>query len=348
MVEEEQVEQPASQVETTKNKKPLIISGIIAFGVLFIATIIAVCIALAPRPTEQPDDDDTINYGYSVTNVDGTEFKPIYANGSNENLSLRFADLECDENCSNVSNLKIGDLTLNVGEDYEVKRGSVIIIIYKKILQAIQSGQYNITFDIKNGDETISVGVKITITNSSTPEDNTQEEQNEQNTSENQDDNNSSQPPVEPQPTADPEPEMTCSDLKNCDFNLNDQYVIETDTFNFYSLPDGVNLCDYKEPEVFYLDVTPIAETRTFYQIGNFTGSGGSNVPHAEPTRTLSTYAQADNYAAANGLISFHDGWGCGGMGDIIRDWTWQEMIDKGFALDEAKCATWGLSCGRW
>ena len=153
--------------------------------------------------------------------------------------------------------------------------------------------------------------------------------------------------PNAPNP-ATPEPTPTCSDLKNCDFNLNDQYIIETSTYNFYSLPEGVEICDYKEPGVLYLDVTPIVETKTFYQIGDFTGTGGGNVPHVTPTKTSSAYAQAKSYAAARGLAQHHDGWGCGGMGDIMRNWTWQETVDKGFALDEAKCNYWGLSCGRW
>jgi|GEM_PF-5552351 len=153
----------------------------------------------------------------------------------------------------------------------------------------------------------------------------------------------------QPSKPTSPKSQKTCSELQNCDFNLNTRYVIETDKFNFYNLPEGVtDICQENESGHQYLDILPIVETKTFYQIGNFTGKGGRNRPHVTPTRTEKTFKQADNYATAKNLYPFHDGWGCGGMGDIIRDWTWQETIDKGFALNETKCTTWNLSCGRW
>ena len=75
---------------------------------------------------------------------------------------------------------------------------------------------------------------------------------------------------------------------------------------------------------------------------------GGGNVPHVKPDRTPNTWEQAENYGKNKKLAAYHQGWSCGGMGDTAREWTWQETINKGFALDEAKCKQWGLSCGRW
>ncbi len=171
MVEEqtEQTEQPIDQSKPKSNKKPFIIAGIVAFGVVFIIVAIVLCLCLKTPPKEEPAP--SVDFSQKVTNTDGTEFKPTYDAGSDEDLSVRFTDLECNEDCSNISNLKIGNKILKAGEDYEVKRGSVIIVIYKKILQAIQNGQYDITFEIKSGEKTISVGLKITIANSSAPTD---------------------------------------------------------------------------------------------------------------------------------------------------------------------------------
>ncbi|MBO7132398.1 hypothetical protein J6V85_04075 [Candidatus Saccharibacteria bacterium] len=353
---EKRIKPSEKKLKLPKNKKPFIIAIIIAAGILLIVLTIIICLITKNRSSEESANNKTeVDYSQHVTNKDGSEFNANYNTSSNENLSIRFTDLKCNDDCSNIKNLKIGDQTLEADKDYKVEQGSVIITIYKKFLQAISSGQYSIIFDIENGDQTITVGISITITNKSAQtneEDQNEEEkqeekpeENSQNNDSSQNSSSSSQNPTEPQP----ETEKTCSDLKNCDYNLNDRYVIVTDTFNFYSLPEGVgSVCDLNEDGNTYLDVSPIQTTITFYQIGYYTGSGGSNVPYLDPARTDPTHVQASRFAEAYNYTYYHDGWGCGGMGDIMRDWTWQEVIDKGYALDETKCATWNLSCGRW
>lgn len=301
--------------------------------------------------------DYQVDFGQNVTSVDGTEFDSTFDAKVDDDFAVRFSDLECNDDCSNVSSVKIGNKTLEAGKDYEVKRGSMIIIIFKKVLQTITNGEHDIVVKTEQNGKFITVGVKITITNSAATNEQPEQNNSSENNNSSGDSNSTSQntpttnsePSPSPEPTPVPEPAKTCSELKNCDYNLNDRYIIETDTYNFYSLPEGVSsLCDQDGSGNYYLDISPIITTVTFYQIGNFTGRGGGVVPHVTPTRTQSNYVQADNYAKARNYVSFHQGWGCGGMGDIERDWTWQETIDKGFALDEAKCAAWGLSCGRW
>lgn len=348
---EEQTEQPIDQPKPKRNKKPFIIAGIVAFGVVFIIVAIVLCLCLKTPPKEEPAP--SVDFSQQVTNVDGTEFKPTYNAGSDDDLSVRFTDLECNEDCSNISNLKIGNKILKAGEDYEVKRGSVIIVIYKKILQAIQNGQYDITFEIKSGEKTISVGLKITITNSSAPTDEEESENEDEQESGDQSQSGSpSQSSSESESSDETEEEKSCSELQNCDYNLNDQYVIETYTVDFYTLPEDLpegvtGVCSWVESENnYYYTMLSATETKTFYHIGYFNGMGGGNYPHVSPISGDNMYEKARKYASANGLEAVIIS--CGGAGDSWRSWTWQETIDRGFALDEDKCATWGLSCGRW
>ena len=66
----------------------------------------------------------------------------------------------------------------------------------KDILQAIQNGQYDITFEIKSGEKTISVGLKITITNSSAPTDEEESENEDEQESGDQSQSGSSSRPA--------------------------------------------------------------------------------------------------------------------------------------------------------
>lgn len=352
-----------NKTKTGKLAKKKLCMIIGAAVIALAAIVVCLCLILSKN-----GDNAGVDFGQNITSADGSEFKSTYDTGRGKDFSVRFTELDCNEDCSNVSTVRIGDRTLKLGEDYEVKRGSVIIVIFKKVMQSLQVGNHDVVVDIKEGDKTLTVGVHITIKsdapvladNPSQPttpksEENSSNEsstaEDNKETSTETSENNNTTPKEDPKPAQPEHTETpkTCSDYQNCDFNLNDRYVIETDTYNFYSLPEGVtHVCDETESGGFYLDVLTPVETKTFYQIGNFTGEGGINAPHATPTRTDYTYNQAEQYATARGLSAYHYGWGCGGMGDAWREWTWQQIVDGGYALDEAKCATWGLSCGRW
>ena len=371
---EEQTEQPIDQPKPKRNKKPFIIAGIVAFGVVFIIVAIVLCLCLKTPPKEEPAP--SVDFSQQVTNVDGTEFKPTYDAGSDDDLSVRFTDLECNEDCSNISNLKIGTKILKVGEDYEVKRGSVIIVIYKKILQAIQNGQYDITFEIKSGEKTISVGLKITIANSSAPTDEEESENEDERESGDQSQSgSSSQSSSESESSDETEEEKSCSELQNCDYNLNDQYLIKVTTYLFYEHHDcevesGPSNCLLQKDENgnYYGDIWPVVDSKTYVDIGLFDGLGcgpdGDTTMYQSHTIRGITYGpghgphfdgidyaemaswKASQYASAHNYDSWpgYGGWGC----LAEPGWTWQGIINAGYDLNEEKCATYGLSCGRW
>ena len=162
----------------------------------------------------------------------------------------------------------------------------------------------------------------------------------------------------EPEPT--PEAPKSCAELHNCDYNLNDQYVIVTAKFSFFALSEGVtNVCETtrSDPDMYDYIVAnfPIVETKTLYAVSRFVeGSYGLGLEDCLPTQTTAILDRAEQYASSKGLgWMWNDryarlGYGCPGYKGCTIEWTWQKIIDDGYALDEEKCATWGLSCGRW
>ena len=168
------------------------------------------------------------------------------------------------------------------------------------------------------------------------------------------------QPSPEPEPEPIPEAPKSCSDLQNCDYNLNDRYVFATSTFSFFALSEGVtDVCAAAgaDPDMYDYIVAnfPIVETRTFYYVDRFVeGTYGLALEDCLPVHSYSLMDQVKQYASSKGLgWMWNDrgarlGYGCPGYKGCAFDWTWQKIIDDGYALDEAKCATWGLSCGRW
>lgn len=311
-----------------------------------------------------------VDFDQNITSEDGTELNHTFDAKADEDFVVRFADLECNEDCSNVSSVKIGDRTLEAGKDYEVERGSVIIKIFKKTMQTITNGKHDIVVKIEQNGKTVTVGVKITITNSVTT--NEQQEQNTESENNNEPSQNDSapQPAPAPEPTPAPEPEVpkTCSDLHNCDYNLNNHYVIRVYTVNFYQKTDKCNdtTCTGERDENgnFYHDVLPVAETKRFVDIELFNGTGcgadGTNAGSyiAGPTSeewlrilkgpygstVIDGLSHANNYAVSHNYAM----WPWGGAGCQPTTWTWEGAVSSGLALDEAKCAAWGLSCGRW
>lgn len=107
-----------------------------------------------------------IDYNQAVTSPDGTEFIAKYQQGDEVDFAVRFSNLTCEDDvCSNVGVIRLGDRTLKRGEDYEVRQGSIIVVLLNKLLEAIQAGRYNLTVELKQGDENLVVGVYITIEN---------------------------------------------------------------------------------------------------------------------------------------------------------------------------------------
>lgn len=75
-----------------------------------------------------------------------------------------------------------------------------------------------------------------------------------------------------------------------------------------------------------------MAEQKQFFGVAKFTGSTAD--------LDLAVMPQYIAYAEAHG---YPYGGGMDAMG-----LTWEDAVRNGTALDEAKCAQYGLSCGRW
>ncbi len=150
------------------NKKQKILS-IIALSLLGVFFIVVIVGCLLPKPTSEPDDEDNssmvVDYDQTVTNADGSSFDNSFKVGSSEQYAIRFPDLTCEEGCKNVSSVRIGDQLLKNGLDYEVKEGSVIIVLLKRLLASLKTGDYNLTFEYNNGETTKKIGVNIKIEN---------------------------------------------------------------------------------------------------------------------------------------------------------------------------------------
>ena len=99
------------------------------------------------------------------------------------------------------------------------------------------------------------------------------------------------------------------------DYNLNDKYI-----YQYIAVP-------------FYTDdtYTTVAEEKYFFGIERFAG-------YTPSCGTISS--QVFEYAQKMGYVS---GQGCG-----AAPLTWESAVANGTAVDEAVCARFGLSCGRW
>ena len=101
----------------------------------------------------------------------------------------------------------------------------------------------------------------------------------------------------------------------SADYNLNDKYI-----YQYIAVP-------------FYTDdtYTTVAEEKYFFGIERFAGYTPSC---GAISSQVSEYAQRMGYVSGNG---------CG-----AAPLTWESAVANGTAVDEAVCARFGLSCGRW
>ncbi len=106
---------------------------------------------------------------------------------------------------------------------------------------------------------------------------------------------------------------------KKPDYNLNDRYVAGYVEYVVNSKLEG--------------DECKAIDTVSFLGIAKYR-NGYSDLWDA-------TRAQYDQYIKTHGYNLE-----CGGLG--FANMTWEEVVARGIALDEAKCASYGLSCGRW
>ena len=149
-----------------KKQKILSIVALSLLGIFFIVVIVG---CLLPKPTSEPDGEDNsslvVDYDQTVTNADGSSFDNSFRVGSSEQYAIRFPDLICRDGCKNISSVRMGNQLLKNGLDYEVKEGSVIIVLLKRLLASLKTGDYNLTFEYNDGETTKKIGVNIKIEN---------------------------------------------------------------------------------------------------------------------------------------------------------------------------------------
>lgn len=156
-----------------KLSKKAIIAIITGVALILIAAALVICLVWKPWEKTEVEAEqlkevatervEGTDYNQKITKADGGEFTPKITEGSTDNLEMRFADLKCEENCTNVNEVKIGDKTLKRGEDYELKQGSVILVLYAKVFSGMEAGEVRVTFEITEDHKIHTIGVKITI-----------------------------------------------------------------------------------------------------------------------------------------------------------------------------------------
>ena len=187
----------ASKPKTKNNKEPakslkikilLAVAGIIIIG----ATISLLVI----RPWKHKGSDNTsqdiaeterideVDYDQKITAVDGSDFTPKITKGQDANLEMRFSELKCDDGCKNVENVEFAGKKLERDKDFEVRQGSVIIVIFAAVFSDMDSGEVVLTFDITWDNKIRTIGAKISI------EDKAEESNEEQSSNTNSSNNN--------------------------------------------------------------------------------------------------------------------------------------------------------------
>lgn len=129
------------------------------------------------------------------------------------------------------------------------------------------------------------------------------------------------QPSQPSQPSTPNQPSQPTQPTKKPDYNLNDKYVAGTRSYPFWTLDENGQCV--------------VAEEKSFFGIARFTGQG-------DDLWSATLGQQYMNYANSKGYNTMD----CLGMGSAPT--TWEAVVSVGLALDEAKCAQYGLSCGRW
>lgn len=189
-----------------------------------------------------------------------------------------------------------------------------------------QIGETREAEDDNNKSEQAGEDNKPTADNSQT----TTQKPNNSSTSNNQSSNASSsktstpttQPSQPSQPSTPSQPSQPTQPTKKPDYNLNDKYVVGSSTYAFNTYDQNTGECK-------------LAEEKSFFGVAKFQGQYSD-------LWTGSHYSQYVAYAKSKGYDLDH----CGGMGSAPM--SWQDAISQGIALDEAKCAQYRLSCGRW
>lgn len=162
------IEQSGIAKQKPTKKQIGIIGGIIAVLVAALVAVLTLILNRQPQTetssdTETTQNEPAVDYNQKITSEDGGEFKTEYQAGSEKNFAMRFANLKCEDNCQNVAEVRLGDKTLKQGEDYEVKSGSIIIILTESFMKSLKADKYDLVIAVVDKDKTSFYGVKFTV-----------------------------------------------------------------------------------------------------------------------------------------------------------------------------------------
>lgn len=152
------------------SKKQIGIIGAVV-AVLVMALVAVLVLVLGRRQPQagtnnKPDIAEitqAVDYKQKITSEDGSEFKAEYQAGSEQSFVMRFSDLKCEDSCKNVSEVKLGNKVLKKGEDYEVKSGSIIIILAESLMKSLKAEKYDLVIAVVDDNKTLFYGVKFTV-----------------------------------------------------------------------------------------------------------------------------------------------------------------------------------------
>lgn len=337
-VENQKPKATKTKVSLTK-QQIAIIAGVVALVVIILVGVIVWLALRKPEVTEPVEDEtevvveekqDEVDFTQEVTGENGRPFEAEYQQSSEEDYVVRFPNLQCEEGCTNVADVKLGTRVLTLGADYEVKKGSVIIILKEKLLAELTAGNYELTFTVTEDEETVTVGVKFSVKAAPTCAEDEElkagkcvKKEEEKKPEEKPGDAGGSSSTTKPstgENTGSTTPEQPA---QKPDYNLNDRYLASKREWIYQDC----------EKEGF-----PEIGRHTFVTVVKYKGTD-IDLRNAE-------LAQARAYRDKVGYPKFSEM--CGGIGAVEEAATWEDAVQNGLALDEAKCKQYGLSCGRW
>lgn len=352
----------SKEIEKKKiNKKYFYTTVIIAVTVVLAVIMIILCLQFGQKNDQNVAFDAEVDYGQKVTSIDGSEFNATYQQDGESDFVVRFSDLQCDEDCLNVGMVKLGNKVLVRGKDYEVKQGSVILILLNEFLKTIQNGQYDLVVEVGQ----LVVGVHINIEQKTPVCDNNEILKDNQCIEEEKDENighdsnqqgsvdksesnleswhesgvnqdkkpqetepkTSQDPVVEPEP--EPEPEPILNPNPQYEFNLNDGYYVEYFGMQFVRINHETHECILDE---------------SGRCVDEKDSGHCSIVRYADYSAPVikTTYWTSDNYGITEAQAKAEEAsWRADGL-----EPAWGSGFI--FQLDEHYCTICGLSCSRW
>lgn len=337
-VENQKPKATKTKVSLTKQQIG-IVAGVVALVVIILVGVIVWLALKKPEVVEKVEDEtevveveesDDIDFSQEVTGENGRPFEAEYQQGSEEDYVVRFPNLQCEEGCTNVADVKLGTKGLTLGTDYEVKKGSVIIILKEKLLAELKAGNYELTFTVTEDEETLTVGVKFSVKAAPTCAEDEElkagkcvKKEEEKKPEEKPGDAGSSSSTTKPSTGGNTSSTTPEQPAQKPDYNLNDRYLASKREWIYQD-------CDKEDwPEI---------GRHTFVTVVKYKG-----------TILDLLNAQSDQSVAYARKMGYPEGsWMCGGVGGVETAGTWEEAQANGVALDETKCKQYGLSCGRW